>query len=204
MVANRCGEAHLRLQPAVIAFLAVAVQEENHRPLYFLAPIAGDEDLVFVSSRRPPPRSGSRNPCQAGAPTEAMPRRVPTRRAPETSADEWKPFPTSLIRNSMNYVGAKLWSAAACCRFVTSQLAGLEFIARVLQSPREQARGEECGGPPRRTALQPRTLSQSVALYKGRCLRLHFCNRFRARTTAPSGPALSPSVPETIFTRSAS
>ena len=32
----------------------------------------------------------------------------------------------------------------------------------------------------------------------------HFCNRFRARTTAPSGPALSPNVPGTIFTRSAS
>ena len=32
----------------------------------------------------------------------------------------------------------------------------------------------------------------------------YFCNRFRASTTAPSGPALSPSVPETIFTRSAS
>jgi len=37
----------------------------------------------------------------------------------------------------------KLWSAAACCRFASSQLAGGE--SRAHPKSREQARGEESG-----------------------------------------------------------
>src|SRR5271157_1135906 len=62
---------------------------------------------------------------------------------------EWGAPPVPTCRDRLRKTvtlwadGAKLWSAAACCRFSTSQLAGGESCRRL--KFREQVRGEESG-----------------------------------------------------------